>query len=69
MRILTHTVTDRENGTSVKKLLRQHFALSSSLLKAIKWRENGITLNGIPVTVASLCHTGDLLAADVSDQP
>lgn len=69
MRILTHTVTDRENGTSVKKLLRQHFALSSSLLKAIKWRENGITLNGIPVTVASLCHTGDLLAADVSDPP
>ena len=69
MRILTHTVTEQEDGMPVKKLLRQHFGLSSSLLKAIKWRPDGITRNGIAVTVAALCRTGDILAADVSDPP
>ena len=69
MRILTHIVTAQEDGATVKHLLRQHFALSSSLLKSIKWREGGITLNGVPVTVTALCHAGDRLAADVSDSP
>ena len=69
MRILTHTVTEQEDGMPVKKLLRQHFGLSSSLLKAIKWRPDGITRNGMAVTVAALCRTGDILAADVSDPP
>ena len=52
MRILTHIVTAQEDGATVKHLLRQRFALSSSLLKSIKWRSGGITLNGMPVTVA-----------------
>ena len=69
MRVLTHIVSDREAGLPVKHLLRQHFALSSSLLKSIKWRSGGITLNGMPVTVAALCRAGDLLAVDVSDPP
>ena len=69
MRILTHIVTAQEDGATVKHLLRQHFALSSSLLKSIKWRSGGITLNGMPVTVAALCRAGDLLAVDVSDPP
>ena len=69
MRVLTHIVSDREAGLPVKRLLRQHFALSSSLLKSIKWRSGGITLNGMPVTVAALCRAGDLLAVDVSDPP
>lgn len=69
MRILTHTVTAAEEGQPVKKLLRQCFGLSTSLLKAIKWRKGGICLNGVPVTVSALCHTGDLLSADVSDPP
>ena len=69
MRILTHTVTAQEDGMPVKRLLQQHFALSSSLLKSIKWREGGITLNGNPATVAAVCRAGDLLAADVSDPP
>ena len=41
MRILTHIVTAQEDGATVKHLLRQRFALSSSLLKSIKWREGG----------------------------
>lgn len=69
MRILTHIVTAQEDGATVKHLLRQRFALSSSLLKSIKWRSGGITLNGMPVTVAALCRAGDLLAVDVSDPP
>ena len=42
MRILTHIVTAQEDGAAVKFLLRRHFALSSSLLKSIKWREGEI---------------------------
>lgn len=69
MRILSHTVLPCEDGLPAKRLLRQLFALSSSLLKAIKWREGGITLNGAPITVAAICHTGDVLAANVTDPP
>lgn len=69
MRFLTHIVTVREDGDTVKHLLRQHFALSSTLLKSVKWREGGITLNGAPVTVAARCRTGDRLTVDVSDPP
>ena len=46
MRLLTHIVTPQEDGLPVKHLLQRHFALSSTLLKSVKWREGGITCNG-----------------------
>ena len=69
MRLLTHIVTPQEDGLPVKHLLQRHFALSSTLLKSVKWREGGITCNGHPVTVSALCRAGDRLTVDVSDPP
>ena len=69
MRLLTHIVTPQEDGLPVKHLLQRHFALSSTLLKSVKWREGGITCNGHPVTVSARCRTGDRLTVDVSDPP
>ena len=69
MRLLTHIVTPQEDGLPVKHLLQRHFALSSTLLKSVKWREGGITCNGHPVTVSARCRAGDRLTVDVSDPP
>ena len=40
MRLLTHIVPPQEDGLPVKHLLQRHFALSSTLLKSIKWRKS-----------------------------
>ena len=68
MRILTHTVAAGEDGLTVRQLLRSLWHIDHSLLSRLKFR-NAITLNGAPVTVRAVAHTGDLLCADVSDPP
>ena len=68
MRILSHTVIAAESGRTVKELLRGLWHISGSLLSRLKFR-GAITVNGAPVTVNHLLHTGDILQADVSDQP
>ena len=68
MRILTHTVVAGEDGLTVRQLLRSLWHIDHSLLSRLKFR-NAITLNGAPVTVRAVAHTGDLLCADVSDPP
>lgn len=68
MRILSHTVIAAESGRTAKELLRGLWHISGSLLSRLKFR-GAITVNGTPVTVNHLLHTGDILQADVSDQP
>ena len=68
MRILSHTVIAAESGRTAKELLRGLWHISGSLLSRLKFR-CAITVNGAPVTVNHLLHTGDILQADVSDQP
>ena len=68
MRILTHTVTPAEDGYTVKQLLRELWDISGSFLSRLKFRQ-AITVNGTPVTVRFVPHPGNVLAADVSDQP
>ena len=68
MRILSHTVIAAESGRTAKELLRGLWHISGSLLSRLKFR-GAITVNGAPVTVNHLLHTGDILQADVSDQP
>ena len=68
MRILSHTVIAAESGRTAKELLRGLWHISGSLLSRLKVR-GAITVNGTPVTVNHLLHTGDILQADVSDQP
>ena len=68
MRILSHTVIAAESGRTAKELLRGLWHISGSLLSRLKFR-GAITVNGAPVTVNHLLHTGDILQADVSDRP
>ena len=67
MRVLTHTVIEAEAGQPVKQLLHL-WGISGSFLSRLKFRQ-AITVNGAPVTVRFVPCPGDVLAADVSDQP
>ncbi len=66
-RILHHIVTADETGMTVKHLLKITWQISSTLINSIKWRTNGITLNGSPVTVAVHVKCGDDLAINIAD--
>jgi len=59
---LTHVITAEESGQPVGPLLRRHFGLSAGLLRRLKLREGGITLDGIPVTVRATAQEGQCLA-------
>ena len=67
MRILKLTITAEEEGKKVKQLMRGTWQISSGLLKSLKWRENAILLNGLPVTVAAIVHAGDELTVNIAD--
>ena len=62
MRILSHTVIAAESGRTAKELLRGLWHISGSLLSRLKFR-GAITVNGAPVTVNHLLHTGDIPAS------
>lgn len=68
MRVLTHTVTAAEANRTVKQLLHGLWGISGSFLSRLKFRQ-AITVDGAPVTVRFVPRPGDVLAADVSDQP
>lgn len=68
MRVLTHTVIEAEAGQPVKQLLHGLWGISGSFLSRLKFRQ-AITVDGAPVTVRFVPRPGDVLAADVSDQP
>lgn len=68
MRVLTHTVIEAEAGQPVKQLLLHLWGISGSFLSRLKFRQ-AITVDGAPVTVRFVPRPGDVLAADVSDQP
>ena len=68
MRILSHTVIAAESGRTAKELLRGLWHISGSLLSRLKFR-GAITVNGAPVTVNHLLHTGDICLLYTSPSP
>ena len=68
MRTLHYTVPPEWDGKMVKGVLRGALQLSYSLLKSLKWRENAILLNGAPVHVNAIVHTGDELSVTLSER-
>lgn len=68
MRTLTLTVTNAQEGRSVKSLLQSEFHITSTLMAKLRRRETGITVNGARVyTTARLC-AGDVLTAEIGDE-
>lgn len=66
MATLTLTVTEAQDGRTVRSLLRGELGLSGSCIGRLKRAETGLTVNGSRVFVNAILHAGDLLAADLS---
>ena len=69
MPVLIHTVLPQEAGHTVRRLLAERFAVSSSLRRELFRRENAILLNGRSVFLSTPVCSGDMLTVDVSDPP
>ena len=54
-------------GRDVNSLLRRELGLSGTVLRRIKWLEDGITLDGCRVTVRARAQAGQMLSVRLSD--
>jgi RluA family pseudouridine synthase len=69
MRVLTYAATPADEGRTVLSILRRELACSSSHISRLKRREAGILLNGTRCYVTARVTAGDVLAAEIGDQP
>lgn len=60
-------LTPAHLGRTVGQILRQDLGLSSSVIKRIKWREEGILLDGQPVTTRGQGQPGQILSALIGE--
>ncbi len=60
-------VTPEEDALCVREFLRRKLPLSSKMLKYLKYREDGILVNGERVTVRRLLRAGDRLSLAIAD--
>jgi len=65
---LKRTVKAEEEGITLLNLLRVREKLSSRTVKALKYREGGLKVNGEEVTVRRILHEGDLVELAVEDR-
>lgn len=61
------SITETDDGISVRAFLTLRLSPSSKMLKYLKYREDGILVNGTRVTVRYVLHAGDELTLAVSD--
>lgn len=66
-RYLTLTVAPELAGAEVNTLLRRALGLSGTVLRRIKWLEDGITLDGVRVNVRVRVREGQTLAVRLTD--
>ena len=55
------------SGRTVDSLLRKHWGLSGTVIRRIKWLEDGITVDGKRVTVRYKVSEGEVLSARLTD--
>ena len=60
-------ITPSEDSLSVKQLLRQKLRFSAHQVSRIKYRPEGITVNGAPVWVNVVLRAGDVLRLRLDD--
>ena len=56
VRRLELTVAPSDTGVRVELLLRRRFGLSGTVIRRIKWLEDGILLDGVRVTTRGVHH-------------
>lgn len=61
MRQLIYTIEPESDGLSVNAYARNIAGLSRAFLRSVKFRENGILINGQRVTTRGVLHAGDCL--------
>ena len=66
-RYLTLQITPGLAGTEVNTLLRRTLGLSGTVLRRVKWLEDGITLDGERVNVRVRVREGQTLAVRLTD--
>lgn len=65
---MTIVITSEIGGKTIKDFLRRDLQLSSGLIKKLKFRENGITVNGSHITVRYTLKEGDVLVLSDEDR-
>ncbi len=66
-RYLTLKITPELAGLEVNTLLRRTLGLSGTVLRRVKWLEDGITLDGVRVNVRVRAQEGETLAVRLTD--
>lgn len=66
-RYLTLKITPELDGTEVNTLLRRTLGLSGTVLRRVKWLEDGVTLDGVRVNVRVRAQTGQTLSVRLTD--
>lgn len=66
-RYLQLNITEELAGRTVDSLLRRHLELSGTLIRRIKWLEDGILLDGVRVTVRQPVAYGQTLSVRLTD--
>ena len=64
---MTWTVSKDEEGLLVREFIRRKIRLSTKMLKFLKYREDGILVNGERVTVRRCLNEGDVLTLSIPD--
>ena len=62
------TITKEDQGKTVREFIREKISLSTKMLKFLKYREDGILVNGTRVTVRRVLSEGDLLSLKIPDE-
>lgn len=65
---MEYTVEKEWDGRSVLDVIRGRLGISGSMLRHLKFLENGILLCGVRVTVRATVHEGDLLVLATDDE-
>ncbi len=66
-RYLTLNITPELAGLEVNTLLRRRLGLSGTVLRRVKWLEDGITLDGVRVNVRVRAAQGQTLSVRLTD--
>ena len=65
---MDYVVEKAHEGETVLAIIRKTLGISGSLLRHLKFLENGILLNGEAVTVRRIVHEGDRLSLATDDE-
>ena len=67
MRYLSHTIGPKDEGRQVQSVLKERLHMGRQGIRAAKFRENGITLDGKRAITIDRVHAGQVLRIAVGD--